>query len=81
MRVRYQGMSTSESNKPDRRWRWVVPAALLPGAIVYVINPHQTLGFRIVAWVMLALIVILLGYALYANDRQRRRRWDASHGT
>ena len=78
-------MSPSESNKPTQRWRWqwqwVVPVALLPGAIVNVMNPYQTPGLRIVARVLLALTVILLGVALYVSYRERRRRRDASHGT
>jgi hypothetical protein len=77
-------MSISKSNRPGQRWprwrwRWVIPAALLPGAIVNVRNPYQYPGVRIVAWVLLAIIVIMLGFALYANYRERQWR-DASNG-
>jgi hypothetical protein len=71
-------MSTPESNTPARwwRWRWIGPAVLLPGALVNVMNPHHSPGLRMVSWGILALSVIVLGYTLYANYRERRRRRD-----
>jgi hypothetical protein len=58
---------------------------LVAGMIVNVMNPHQTPALRMVSWVTLALNAIvfgfMLGYALYANYRERRRRRDTSNGT
>jgi predicted permease len=76
-------MSPPGSNTPDRwwQWRWVGPALLVISAIVNLMNPHHTPGLRMVSWVMLPLTMIALGYTLYANYRERRRRHDASNRT
>jgi hypothetical protein len=80
-------MSTPGLNTPDRRWQWlwVIPALLVASAIVNLRNPHLTPGLRMVWWVMLALdaglLVSMLGYPLYANYRERRRRRDSPNGT
>jgi hypothetical protein len=79
MTQRSQGTST-----PVRswRWRWVGPALLVLSVIVNLMNPHLTPGLHMIWWfVMLPLTISVLGYTLYAQYRERRRRRDASNGT
>jgi hypothetical protein len=66
----------------SRRWLWVIPALLVASLIVNLRNPHLTPGLRMVWWfVMLPLIIILVGYGLYADYRQRRRRHNSPNST
>jgi hypothetical protein len=59
-------------------------ALVAASAIVNLRNPQLTSGLRLVWWAMLVFavgsLVSLVGYALYASARARRRRRDAPNG-